>query len=50
MKYITRKQLNALQVNVNGARRQPACMAPMKDAYVMSVGIHLRRNASRFGE
>jgi len=24
-------------------------MAPMKEAYVRSVGTHLRRNAARFG-
>ena len=32
MKYITRKQLNALQVKVKGASRQPRCIAPMNDA------------------
>jgi hypothetical protein len=32
MKYITMKQLNADQVKVKGARRQPRCMTPMNEA------------------
>ena len=49
MKYMTRKQLNADQVKVKGAARQPRCMTPMKDAYVMSVLAHLRMNEGRLG-
>ena len=49
MKYMTRKQLKAPQVKQNGASSHPACMAPMNEAYVRSVGTHLRRNAARFG-